>query len=198
MKALKVQIRKDLITKLKNKPQRDKILEDEKIWEKIKSNINYQKSKNIFVYISLNSLNEVDTKKIVDDILKDKEKNLYVPFVEKGKSMQSIKINSMNELDLGDFSLLQPKQGISDEENIKSMEEIDLIICPGLGFDKNNNRLGRGKGHYDIYLSKMVKSKERAKRNMAYLMGVCYTDQIVEKIPTEEFDIKLDLIITAD
>ena len=64
--------------------------------------------------------------------------------------------------------------------------EIDLIIVPGVAFDKSGNRLGRGKGFYDRLLHNLSAIK----------IGVGYDFQLIEKINTEPHDIAMDAIIT--
>ena len=64
--------------------------------------------------------------------------------------------------------------------------KIDLIIVPGICFDKANNRLGFGKGYYDKYL---------ANKNIKKF-GICFKEQLLDDIPTDNNDIKMDLIIT--
>jgi len=62
----------------------------------------------------------------------------------------------------------------------------DVVIVPGIGFDKRGFRLGYGKGYYDKYL----------KNFNGVIIGVAFDFQMLEKIPNEAHDIKLDLIIT--
>ena len=65
-------------------------------------------------------------------------------------------------------------------------EEIDLILVPGVAFDMENNRMGRGKAYYDKLLSSLK----------AYKLGVCFDFQFLESVPTDEHDIKMDRIIS--
>ena len=67
--------------------------------------------------------------------------------------------------------------------------EIDLAIIPGMAFDKKGNRLGRGKGYYDRLLPHIP---------TALKIGLCFPFQIMKEVPTESFDIRMDLIITAN
>jgi 5-formyltetrahydrofolate cyclo-ligase len=67
--------------------------------------------------------------------------------------------------------------------NIKS---IDLILVPGVAFDQQNNRLGRGKAYYD----KLLKSASATK------IGICFDFQIVDSVPIDEHDIKMDRVIS--
>lgn len=65
-------------------------------------------------------------------------------------------------------------------------DTIDLAIVPGVAFDENGNRLGRGKGYYDRLLPHIEATK----------IGICFPFQLLKRIPTEPFDKKMDKIIT--
>ncbi len=67
------------------------------------------------------------------------------------------------------------------------VDQIDLAIIPGVAFDKSGNRLGRGKGYYDRFLSNFT----------GYKIGLCYDFQKLDFIPTEKFDVKMDKIISG-
>jgi 5-formyltetrahydrofolate cyclo-ligase len=64
----------------------------------------------------------------------------------------------------------------------------DLIIVPGLAFDKQNNRMGYGAGYYDTFLAKHPEAKK---------VGVCYPFQLVDEVPTAPHDLQLNEILTA-
>jgi 5-formyltetrahydrofolate cyclo-ligase len=83
------------------------------------------------------------------------------------------------------FGVWEP---LGEEEKLISPEEIDLIIVPGLAFDRELNRLGFGRGFYDRYLSGCS----------AFKVGICYDAQIAEKdeIPIDCYDVKMDMVIT--
>ena len=65
--------------------------------------------------------------------------------------------------------------------------KIQLAIIPGMGFDRQGNRLGRGKGYYDRMLAKL---------SHAYKIGVCFPFQLFDKIPTDIYDITMDEVLT--
>ena len=66
----------------------------------------------------------------------------------------------------------------------------DIIFVPMLGFDKSLNRLGYGKGFYDRTISKLRKIKK------IFVIGLAYDNQMVQNIPTENHDEKMDIIMT--
>lgn len=79
--------------------------------------------------------------------------------------------------------------GINEPCNTPLVEpwEIDLMLVPGVAFTCNGARMGRGKGYYDKYMSQ--------EGFRAHKIGVCYAVQVVENLPQEEHDIKMDTVI---
>ncbi len=65
----------------------------------------------------------------------------------------------------------------------------DLIVLPGLAYDANCNRLGRGKGYYDRFLNSLDVASS--------LVGICFNEQIVDHVPVDEHDYRVDSVITA-
>jgi 5-formyltetrahydrofolate cyclo-ligase len=70
-------------------------------------------------------------------------------------------------------------------EVFNNFNKIDLILVPGIAFDKNNNRLGRGKGYYDRFL----------KKTSAFKVGVCFKFQYLHYIPVNEYDMKVNDVV---
>ena len=64
-------------------------------------------------------------------------------------------------------------------------ETIDLAVIPGVAFDRYGHRLGRGKGYYDRLLPQIPASK----------VGICFPFQLIEEVPAEAFDFRMDTII---
>jgi len=82
---------------------------------------------------------------------------------------------------VGNYSILEPSKEIEYKYNSE-----DLIIVPGVAFDKYNNRLGRGKGYYDRFLDKYP----------MYSIGVAFNEQVVNMIPCDSKDKKVDILLT--
>lgn len=110
-----------------------------------------------------------------------REKKLLLPLI-KGNDLQLLLYSGKESLKAGAFGILEPTEDcVAIPEN-----EIDLIIVPGVAFDRQRNRLGRGKGFYDRLLSTLNVPK----------VGIGYDFQLKDQIPVEPFDRKMDLIIT--
>lgn len=82
---------------------------------------------------------------------------------------------------LGAFHIEEP-----DGDDVVDISTIDLVVVPGVAFDRQGNRVGRGKGYYDRLLARMK----------ATTVGVGFDFQLVDDIPGEPHDIKIDIIIT--
>lgn len=70
------------------------------------------------------------------------------------------------------------------------IEEIDLVVAPGLGFDRKGNRIGRGGSYYDRFFAN--KGLHAAK------CGFAFEEQVVDTVPTDEHDVRMDMLVTDD
>ena len=68
------------------------------------------------------------------------------------------------------------------------IHEVDLILVPGLAFDDEGRRLGRGKGYYDRLLAE--------RRNDCLAMGVIVSARLVDRVPTEDHDVSVEFLVT--
>ena len=165
----KIDLRKELVNK--RKTLKTNIL-SAKICEKIKNQKEYICAKSIFAYYP---------KKYEVNILplfKDINKNWFLPKTNNDE-LVFYKYNDNDDLIKSEFGVYVPKS------NIEADIVPDLIIVPALSVDKNNYRLGYGKGYYDRFLPKLTGT---------YIICVCFPFQMFEEIPSEEFDIKMDRI----
>ena len=85
--------------------------------------------------------------------------------------------------------LTKNKYGIIEPTKLRQITP-DIIFVPMVGFDKNLNRLGYGKGYYDRVISKIRKIKK------IFVIGLAYDNQMVRSIPIENHDEKMDIILT--
>ena len=102
------------------------------------------------------------------------------------KELKFYRISKMEDLISGGaFGIKEPKENI---ENLIDKSNIDLMIVPGICFDKEKNRIGFGKGYYDRYL---------ANENNIIKIGICFDEQVREEyILVDDFDIKMNMVIT--
>ena len=176
----KKEIRRKVISKrdlLNNKIELDEVIE-----KKLKDNKIYKNSKNIFIYLGFGS--EINTIKYVEDFLNEGKK-IIIPYTDmKNKVMYGIEINTLDGLEKNKFGILEP----TDISEIFNKEDIDLIIMPGVAFDRSGNRIGYGGGYYDKFLCGMSSDIPT--------IALAYDIQILEEVPSEKHDIKVDMVIT--
>lgn len=146
-----------------------------KICNKVAQLEQFHKAKYILLYSSLPY--EVSTESLFK--FAKQGKILVLPVVV-GEDL-ILKEYIPSKLKVGYMNILEPSQ-----EEIISPELIDLAIVPGVAFDSNCNRMGRGKGYYDRLLAKANCTK----------IGICYGFQLVDNVPTDQNDIKMDMVIT--
>lgn len=173
----KKKIRKTALEKRLNHPPKNLSRFSTTIRKKLLLRKEFKKAKTIFFYIPIK--NEVDILSVIKKSFKNK--NVLVPKIE-GEEMHAYKINSLDDLVMGKFQTPTAKENC-EKVNPK---EIDLILVPGIAFDKKGLRIGFGKGYYDRYLKKINAPK----------IALAYDFQIHENIPGEIHDERVDLIIT--
>lgn len=149
----------------------------EKIYQNLIKTDLYKKANTIFVYVSMDK--EINTEKIIRKSLED-GKEIYVPFIE-GKEMKAKKLEKYEDLVEGKFNIKTTNSNIS-------LDNPDLSLVPGLTFDKSKHRIGYGGGYYDKFLEK---SKTTS-------LGLFASPFESLEIPTEEYDIALDYILTEE
>ncbi|MGG7178868.1 5-formyltetrahydrofolate cyclo-ligase [Clostridium paraputrificum] len=178
----KQSIRKAIISKRDSIDTKSKMAMDGRIKDKLKESIFYKNSRNIFIYIGFGS--EIDTAKYIEEFLLE-GKEIFVPRTDmKNKVMEAVKINSLMELTESSYGILEP----DIEVEAINKNDIDLVILPGVAFDKSGGRIGYGGGYYDKYLEGMNSDIVK--------LAITYDFQVLDEVPFEEHDIKADYIIT--
>ena len=134
----------------------------------------------IVAYYSLDD--EVDTHELIDELLAD-GKTIYLPRVISDEEMVLCRYTGTNSLSKGAFGIMEPIG-----EPMPTDTHIDAVLVPGMAFDAKGHRLGRGKGYYDRFLSSLTSP-------LPQLIGVCFDFQKVDFVPTEPFDVSVDMVV---
>lgn len=149
----------------------------------------YQKAQIVYAYMALPD--EVDLSVLIDDAL-CKNKTVYVPKVVPNSNKIIFFDYSKCQFENGSFGILEPKTEDIKEEKIAG-NQTAIFLVPGRVFGEDGERIGRGKGFYDIYLSNFLKTQKKS----VLVAGVCFPIQIGKQVPTTEHDIKMDQIFTC-
>ncbi len=160
----------------------------------------YNEAKTIFAYYPLKQ--EFPTHGLLKQAYSD-GKIIGLPLVD-GKELIFKKVRfedgQIFPLEQGAFGVLEPSQSAETlfmpdkPENIgKTIEFPLLLLIPGRAFTKTGERLGWGGGFYDRFLEKLFRHKSE---NKVFLVGLCFSAQLVENLPTEDFDRSVDIVLT--
>ena len=177
MKELKKQLRKEIREEKKRHSADELMALSSALLEQIEQHPRFIASDTILMYHSLSD--EVQTHAFVDKW--HTTKKVLLPVVQ-GDIMVLRHYTGKSCLQQGSFGIEEP-----GGEDFTAYHEIDLGIIPGMSFDHQGNRLGRGKGYYDKDLSR---AGFRATK-----IGICYKEQLAEDIPSEPHDIVMDCVI---
>jgi 5-formyltetrahydrofolate cyclo-ligase len=180
---MKKKLRKEALSK------RDSIIPSERkkkdilIKQKLFFLSEFKTAKAILFYASFRT--EVDTTGMIEECLR-MGKTVFVPKVDKiGHRLRLYEIKDLRELSPGYMGI--PEPSLSDQR-VRAMKDVDLVIVPGACFDRFGNRLGYGAGYYDILLSGV-------KKKIPFI-ALAYEEQLIDVLPSEIHDIKVDSIVT--
>ncbi len=161
---------------LKKQHTKEQLLEQsEKILAKLEQHPDFIQAEKVMLYSALPD--EVQTQAFLEKW--HLKKTIILPTVV-GDDIIPVEYGKDTAFAVGDFNILEP-------QNEPYTGDFDLIVVPGVAFDRQGNRLGRGKGYYDRFLCQHMEVKR---------IGICFDFQCVDAIPTEPFDIRMDEIIT--
>lgn len=151
----------------------------EKLKELFLATDQYRRAKTVYGYLPYNQ--EVRTVPILEQALAD-GKQVAVPKVY-GDEMRFIYLNDLTRVAVSDFGIPEPV-----EDGPVADDPTALVLMPGLAFDKEGHRIGYGGGFYDKFLAEEPEHPT---------IALCYTFQVVNELPTEEFDIPVDQVLWA-
>lgn len=183
-KNLKKEIRESLLQIRKKQPRKERIKKSLTIWRKLKTQPEFLKAETVMFYLSLPD--EVDTQEMVKESIKI-GKRVVVPVskAKKRKLILSVLKNYDRELRIGTFNIPEPKKRYIRKV---ALDIIDLVLIPGVAFDRKCGRLGFGKGFYDYFLKSLSKN--------VLTVALAFDFQVLARLPLEKHDVFVDKIIT--
>ena len=183
----KKQIRKQMLA-LRNAMTHDEVVQkSEAIVQKVLQTNEYKEAQNILLYADY--CHEVMTRALFEDALLHKKKVYFPKSDGLTNTMEFYQVVSVTQLYEGYKGIREPKEDVNKRFVWNPCEDT-LAIIPGVAFDTKGYRIGYGKGFYDRYLSN--------KRPIT-TMALAFANQITEEdIPTDEYDVKMDKIVTEE
>lgn len=142
----------------------------------------YSHSEIVMVFLSLPT--EVDTTSLVLQAWRDRKRVLAPKVSWEQRRMLPIQINSLSDdLSESPLGIREPAEGVPIP-----LANIDLVVVPGIGFDLQGNRLGRGRGFYDRFLA------HRDFKGVSCALAL--EEQIVDAVPVSEHDMRVRMLVT--
>lgn len=182
----KAEIRKRILEVRKKLSDQETAAKSEAIVHKVIKTPEYKEADNILLYADY--CREVMTRGIFEDALLHR-KRIYFPRVDKmTNTMEFYQVISLRQLERGYMDILEPREDIKMRYKFQPKEDT-LAVLPGVAFDTSGYRLGYGKGFYDKFL---------ANRRQISTMALAFACQIIDEIPRDAHDIKMDKIVTEE
>lgn len=126
--------------------------------------------------------NEPDLREFIQTCF-DMGKKISLPYVIEDGHMVPIDYHRDSVMKSNIYGIPEPVIDMDSDQQVP-----DVVLVPGIVFDETLNRMGFGGGYYDRFLAKTDAVK----------IGVCYEDSVIDKIPVDAHDIKMDIIVTEN
>lgn len=167
--------------------QQEKDAVSERIVRRFMDLPEYEKAGTVMFYVDVRD--EVRTRQALPEALAS-GKRIVVPYCLDGE-LELFWLENMEELELGMYRILEPKVELRDIAAKRlTPTDLDLVMVPGVAFDRNGGRTGHGKGYYDKLL-------QHARKD-APLIALSFECQLFDEIPAESHDIFMDKVVTED
>ena len=178
-------IRKETIRRLRDQNPFLRRLRSRRAQKKLLSSEEFRVSRTVMTYVSLPS--EVDTRFLNEKAL-ELGKRIAAPYISGSDSNKiiAVELTTLDSLEKGPFGIYQPKNGFARKIPLK---EIDLVVVPAIAYDRNNMRLGRGKGYYDRFLASEELSSAKT-------IGLAFRFQVVSSLSPDPHDRPVSRVIT--
>lgn len=179
---MKHRIRKEMRRILAAIPPREAARKSFAASEALMATAEFGRARTVMAYLSFT--HELDMDAVLQAALTD-SKRIIVPRVQwEPRGLLPLELQSLTAgLEVSEYGIREPQVGTP-----WPLEDIDLVVVPGLAFDRRGNRLGRGGGFYDIFLSQ---PQLRAIR-----CGIAYGEQLIDELPVEDNDLPVDMLVT--
>ena len=179
----KKSLREKILTLLRNHKEEERVVKGRIIFDKLLKLPEFRKALTILFYFPFDG--EVNTTEMIKQA-KKMGKRIGLPRIVKGKKriIPAI-VHSLEDLELGPYGIKQPKR---NRLQTLDVQNLDMVVVPGVAFDKRNNRLGRGGGYYDRFLKSLP--------SLTPTIGLAFDFQIVDHLPQQkEHDIPVSKVL---
>jgi len=167
-------MRNDILNRLRSQKEEQRLKKSKIICDKLFKIPEFKRAVTVLFYSSFDG--EVDTHEMIKETIKFGKKIGLPKIIKKEKKIVPRLVEYFEkDIELGPYGIKQPKDSVTE---VLDLENIDMVIVPGVAFDKANNRLGRGGGYYDRFLKKLPSNIPTC--------GLAFDFQIVDHLPTSK------------
>ena len=178
----KSEIRRELISKRHGIDETYRKDCDLKISKNIINSPYFERCKQVILFSSIGD--EFDTRYILNECRRLRKSVYYPKCIDRDGNMEFFRVHGDSDLEQGLFGIFEPKAGCEKYAPCAD----DIAIVPALAADDNFNRIGYGKGYYDRFLLKFC----------GVSICPCYEELTVAKLPTDKYDVKVDVVATQN
>jgi len=178
----KREIRSKIFLKLKTQKEEDRKKKSRIIKDKLFRLSVFKRAKRVMFYLSFDG--EVNTQEMIKEAIK-LGKIVAVPVCRGVRVMKPCRLSPRARLIKGPYGVKEPAI-----KRFVKLEDLDLVIVPGVAFDKPGNRLGRGKGCYDYFLRKLTSRRIPS-------IGLAFAFQILPSLPATSEDVGVKTVLFA-
>jgi 5-formyltetrahydrofolate cyclo-ligase len=184
VQAAKAQLRQQLLERLHHQSVAERQQRSRQITAQILASTEFQQARTIMAYAALPY--EVDTAAIIDQALA-LGKRVVLPRVDQASQRMTAHTitNRSTDVEQGPFHIQQPTR----EQATVRADAIDVVLVPGVGFDRSGHRLGHGQGYYDRWLATLPDATAR--------IGLAFACQVVEQVPVGDADVRMTRVERA-
>ncbi|EPS94067.1 hypothetical protein FOMPIDRAFT_1033497 [Fomitopsis schrenkii] len=199
-------LRKTMATRLRSLSVSDVQQQSRMIADRVLASPYFARSQSVSCYLSMPS-GEVDTSALISAILRS-GKTLFVPKIgaTRDSAMDFLQVHGEEDLrsfPSGTWGIKEPAHewnGARRRSALDDGTDLDLILVPGVAFDRSMSRLGHGKGYYDRFISSYATSKSAQGQRKPLLVALALREQILDagQVPVAPHDWKMDVIAGPD
>ena len=177
----KLWVRRAVLERLRAEPAIGRQRKSISIARLLRHDFHFRNSRLVLFYISTGL--EVDTRLLLADLLA-LNRRVAVPYIDRefGRLVPVEVKHPERELEPGNYGIWEPK----NPRPAKDLHHLDCVLVPGLAFDRQGNRIGRGKGYYDRFLATLPSRVVR--------YGLAYDVQMFDTVPAAPGDVKVDRV----
>ncbi|KAE8904067.1 hypothetical protein PF010_g6321 [Phytophthora fragariae] len=201
--SLKKELRHRIAATLKALPDAEVAEQSRRLAERVCALPEFARARGVSVYLEMPK--EAATSGLLEAAFAA-DKKVFVPKIT-GRSAEDLKMLQAQSMDdirrfpkdnwqIPDPPLLTDGGTLRDDA--MQGDELELVLLPGVAFDRRGGRLGHGKGYYDSFLRRLTEHYDAIGHAPPTTIGLCLSPQLVEQVPLAAHDRMLDLVVTPE